>query len=112
MVADGRSLRVADAFAALDVVGRTAFSVAPGGDGPHLPAAAGAASTQTLMLRAPEETIRVSVGKLDSLMAEASELIVARMQGETHERLVADMRRLHARWRREWRSVRTAMVTG
>ena len=85
------------------------FSVTPSGDAPHLPPA-GATNTQTLMLRPPEETIRVSVSKLDSLMAEASELIVARMQGETHERNVADMRRLHARWRREWRSVRTAYI--
>lgn len=88
------------------------FSMAPAaGDAHHPPVAGGSTTnTQTLMLRAPEETIRVSVSKLDSLMAEASELIVARMQGETHERSVADMRRLHARWRREWRSVRTAYI--
>jgi two-component system, chemotaxis family, sensor kinase CheA len=88
------------------------FSMGPAaGDAHHPPVAGGSTTnTQTLMLRPPEETIRVSVGKLDSLMAEASELIVARMQGETHERSVAEMRRLHARWRREWRSVRTAYI--
>ncbi len=86
------------------------FSVSPSADAPHAAPPAGASGTQTLMMRPPEETIRVSVSKLDSLMAEASELIVARMQGENHERSVTELRRMHARWRREWRSVRTAYI--
>jgi two-component system chemotaxis sensor kinase CheA len=66
--------------------------------------------TPTMMLRPPEETLRVAVAKLDHLMAEASELLVAKMQAETRQRGLSDIRRIHARWRREWRTVRTAYI--
>lgn len=67
-------------------------------------------TSSTMILRPPEESIRVAVSKLDSLMAESSELLVARMQGELHHQTVMDLRRELARWRREWRSVRTAYI--
>ncbi|MGB1285975.1 MAG: Hpt domain-containing protein [Aggregatilineales bacterium] len=64
----------------------------------------------TTIMRPAEETLRVTVSKLDVLMAEASELLVARMQGELHERRVIELQRKHARWQREWRSVRTSYI--
>ncbi|MCU0513860.1 MAG: Hpt domain-containing protein [Anaerolineae bacterium] len=71
--------------------------------------AEGTGST-TQLLRPPEETVRVAVSKLDTLLAETSELLVARMQGEARQAAVHTLRRLHARWRREWRTVRTAYI--
>ncbi|NWF71263.1 MAG: hybrid sensor histidine kinase/response regulator [Chloroflexi bacterium] len=65
---------------------------------------------QTMMLRPSEDTIRVAVNKLDRLMAEASELLVARMHGEERQRQLNHLRRMHARWQKEWRSVRAAYI--
>ncbi|HEX2618906.1 MAG TPA: ATP-binding protein, partial [Phototrophicaceae bacterium] len=65
---------------------------------------------QTLSLRPVEETVRVTVSKLDRLMAEATELLVARMHGEMQQRLILDLRRKHSKWQREWRSIRTAYI--
>jgi two-component system, chemotaxis family, sensor kinase CheA len=67
-------------------------------------------TTSTLVMRPAEETVRVTVGKLDRLMAEVTELFVARMHSEEQQRVIADLRRMHARWQREWRSVRTAYI--
>ncbi|MDQ7034053.1 MAG: chemotaxis protein CheA [Anaerolineae bacterium] len=64
----------------------------------------------TMLLRASEETIRVSVDKLDQLMADTSELLVARMQAESREERVTELQRDHARWLREWRGVRAAYI--
>jgi two-component system chemotaxis sensor kinase CheA len=64
----------------------------------------------TIVVRPAEETIRVSLRKLDTLMAEASELLVARMHGEERQREINRLRKLHARWQREWRSVRAAYI--
>ena len=66
--------------------------------------------TPTMMMRAPEETVRVAVDKLDQLMADTSELLVARMQGEAREARLTALQREHARWLREWRSVRAAYI--
>ncbi|MBZ0303249.1 MAG: hybrid sensor histidine kinase/response regulator [Anaerolineae bacterium] len=66
--------------------------------------------TSTVMMRPMEESIRVSVGKLDQLMAEVSELLVARMQSEERVRDVQSLRRLHGRWRREWQGIRAAYI--
>jgi two-component system, chemotaxis family, sensor kinase CheA len=65
---------------------------------------------QTLALRPVEETVRVTVSKLDRLMAEATELLVARMHGELRQRSINDLRKVHAKWQREWRSVRTGYI--
>ena len=64
----------------------------------------------TLIMRASEDTIRVTVGKLDHLMAEVSELLVARMQSEERLREVEALRRLHGKWRREWQAARGAYI--
>ncbi|MAS35971.1 MAG: hypothetical protein CL610_18330 [Anaerolineaceae bacterium] len=66
--------------------------------------------TGTVAMRAAEESIRVAVSKLDRLMAEVSELLVARMQSEERLRDVHALRRLHGKWRREWQSVRAAYI--
>ncbi len=64
----------------------------------------------TIALRTFEDTIRIPVSKLDRLMAEATELLVARMHSEERQRMVAELRRAHNRWQREWRTVRAAYV--
>lgn len=61
-------------------------------------------------IRPAEESIRVPVNKLDRLMAEVSELLVARMQSEERQQELEALRRAHARWRREWQSVRGAYI--
>lgn len=66
--------------------------------------------SQTISMRPVEETVRVTVTKLDRLMGEATELIVARMRGEERQRDINDLRRTLSRWQREWRSVRSAYI--
>ena len=66
--------------------------------------------TNTVVMRPAEESIRVTVSKLDRLMAEVTELFVARMNGEEQQRAINELRRQHSRWVREWRSVRTAYI--
>jgi two-component system chemotaxis sensor kinase CheA len=66
--------------------------------------------SQTMMLRPSEDTIRVTVSKLDRLMAEASELLVARMHGEERQRQVNFLVRQHTRWQKEWRGVRASYI--
>ncbi len=68
------------------------------------------ADLRTMVVRPPEDSIRVSVSKLDRLMAEASELLVARLHGEERARQIAVLRRQHNRWQREWRSIRATYV--
>ena len=65
---------------------------------------------QTLTLRPLEDSIRVPVSKLDRLMAEASELLVARLQAEERTEALRELRLLHRRWRREWQHVRGAYI--
>lgn len=77
------------------------------------PAHGGSAATgetMTMLLRTAEDSIRVTVSKLDRLMAEASELLVIRMQSEERQREVHALRLLHRKWRREWQSMRAAYV--
>ena len=64
----------------------------------------------TMAIRAIEESIRVPVSKLDNLMAQASELAVAKMQGEERARVLGEMIQKLTRWQREWRSVRAAYI--
>ncbi len=66
--------------------------------------------TGTVVLRSAEESIRVPVGKLDRLMAEVSELLVARMQAEERMRQLHALRQLHGKWRREWQGIRAAYI--
>lgn len=69
-----------------------------------------AQDTGTVVIRQAEESVRVTVSKLDRLMAEVTELFVARMHGEEQLRALDDLRGLMLRWQREWRSVRTAYI--
>jgi two-component system chemotaxis sensor kinase CheA len=66
--------------------------------------------TGTVVMRPAEESIRVPVSKLDHLMAEVSELLVARLQSEERVRDVQSLRRLHGKWRREWQTIRAAYI--
>ena len=64
----------------------------------------------TMAIRAIEESIRVPVSKLDNLMAQTSELAIAKMQGEERARVLGEMIQKLTRWQREWRSVRAAYI--
>jgi two-component system, chemotaxis family, sensor kinase CheA len=64
----------------------------------------------TMAMRPIEESIRVPVSKLDNLMAQASELAVAKMQGEERARVLGEMIKKLTRWQREWRGVRAAYI--
>lgn len=64
----------------------------------------------TMLFKSIEETIRVPIYKLDRLMAESSELLVAKLQGEEHLRRIIQLRRRQSRWLRDWRNVRAAYI--
>ncbi len=49
-----------------------------------------------------EETIRVSVEKLDDLMAQAGELIVSKISADERHRELRDLRSLMGRWEKTW----------
>jgi len=66
--------------------------------------------TGTLQLRPAEDSIRVSVAKLDRLMGEVSELLITRMHSEERQRDLEKLHRYNHRWQREWRAVRTAYI--
>lgn len=67
--------------------------------------------TQTVnLMRSTDETVRVSVAKLDELMAESSELLVARMQNDEHKHQLDNVQRRYGRWVKEWRSVRASYI--
>lgn len=66
--------------------------------------------SQTIAMRPVEDTVRVTVSKLDTLMGEATELIVARMRGEERQREISALRRKLILWQREWRSVRSMYI--
>jgi two-component system chemotaxis sensor kinase CheA len=51
---------------------------------------------------ASEETIRVSVEKLDDLMAQAGELIVSKISADERLRELRDLRTLMSRWEKAW----------
>jgi len=57
---------------------------------------------------AVDETIRVSVGKLDALMAQLTELIVTKIRAEQHLTQLNHVQEFLARWQREWMVVRDA----
>ncbi len=64
----------------------------------------------TVVLPASEESVRVPVSRMDRLMGEVSELLVARMHSEERAREFQRLQKLNQRWQREWRSVRTAYI--
>ncbi len=53
-----------------------------------------------------DETIRVSVSKLDALMAQFSELLGAKIRAEQRLAEVRDLQTLGADWQKEWASLR------
>jgi two-component system chemotaxis sensor kinase CheA len=53
-----------------------------------------------------EETIRVNVAKLDTLMAQLSELLVSKMRAERRLEQVRQLQEFVAGWQREWLTVR------
>jgi two-component system chemotaxis sensor kinase CheA len=65
---------------------------------------------QTPITRSIEETIRVSISKLDLLMGEVSELSVLKMRGELRLDRATRLRQMLGRWQREWRNVRTSYI--
>ncbi len=64
----------------------------------------------TVLLPTSEESVRVPVSRMDRLMGEVSELLVARMHSEERAREFHSLQKLNQRWQREWRSVRTAYI--
>ncbi|GAB1420608.1 hybrid sensor histidine kinase/response regulator [Anaerolineales bacterium] len=64
----------------------------------------------TMVLKSVDESMPVAISKLDYLMAEASELLILRMQGEEREHLLNQIQGQVTRWQREWRSVRAAYI--
>jgi two-component system chemotaxis sensor kinase CheA len=54
-----------------------------------------------------DETIRVSVSKLDALMAQFSELLNAKIRAEQRLTEVRQMQMLAANWQKEWQSLRS-----
>ncbi|HEX2908096.1 MAG TPA: Hpt domain-containing protein, partial [Phototrophicaceae bacterium] len=66
--------------------------------------------TGTLLMRPAEDGVRVPVSKLDRLNGEISELLVTKMHGEERQRDILRLQKLHHRWQREWRSVRTTYI--
>jgi two-component system chemotaxis sensor kinase CheA len=66
--------------------------------------------TSTTTLRATEDTVRVSLSKLDQLMGQASELLIARMHSEQRRTDLQALIQEHRRWQRIWRQVRSAYI--
>lgn len=75
-----------------------------------MPAPDVASNTQTMLVRTLDETIRVSIEKLDQLMAQVSELNVLKMRGELRFKRTVELQQMLTRWQREWRSVRTGYI--
>ncbi len=64
----------------------------------------------TMLMRPVDDSIRVSVSKLDQMMADTSELLTAKLQNNARHRMLADLRRDFGKWQREWRSARSAYI--
>lgn len=56
-----------------------------------------------------EETIRVSVNKLDNLMAQAGELLVSKLSAEQRQQDVQHIRRRLSQWPKIWRTIKTLL---
>jgi two-component system chemotaxis sensor kinase CheA len=63
--------------------------------------------TLTVTAPAVDETIRVSVDKLDTLMAQLTELLVTKIRAEQHLTQIQQLQEFAARWQREWLAVRS-----
>lgn len=69
-----------------------------------------AVGSPTILMRPAEDSLRVSVHKLDQMMADTGELLTAKLQGENRHRMLKDLQREHIKWQREWRSARSAYI--
>lgn len=69
-----------------------------------------AAPAPSAAARATEDTVRVSLAKLDQLMGQASELLIARMHGEQRRSDLHALLQEHHRWQRIWRQARSAYI--
>lgn len=67
-------------------------------------------SQPTMIFQSSEETLRVSVNKLDELMAASSELLVAQMRSGEQQRRLVRLRQKQSQWQREWRSIRATYI--
>lgn len=68
------------------------------------------ATTTSTMSRATDDTVRVSLTKLDQLMGQASELLIARMHSEQRRQDLRALIQEHHRWQRVWRQARSAYI--
>jgi two-component system chemotaxis sensor kinase CheA len=64
----------------------------------------------TIPIPAAEDSVRVPVSRMDQLMGEISELLVARMHSEERAMDFEKLQKFNRRWQREWRSVRAAYI--
>lgn len=69
-----------------------------------------AVGSPTMLLRPSEDSLRVSVSKLDQMMANTGELLTAKLQGENRHRMLKTIQREHVKWQREWRTARSAYI--
>jgi two-component system chemotaxis sensor kinase CheA len=56
----------------------------------------------------PDETIRVSVSKLDALMGQLSELLITKIRAEQRAEQVTQIQEFIALWQREWLTARSS----
>jgi two-component system chemotaxis sensor kinase CheA len=68
----------------------------------------GPAPAPAIPARTAEETIRVSVTKLDALMAQLSELLVTKIRAEQRLVQVCQFQEYITQWQKEWLDVRSA----
>lgn len=64
----------------------------------------------TIPMPVAEDSVRVPVSRMDQLMGEVSELLVARMHSEEQVEDFEKLQKLNRRWQKEWRSVRAAYI--
>lgn len=69
-----------------------------------------AVSSPTMLLRPAEDSLRVSVSKLDQMMADTSELLTTKLQSENQQQMLNNLQRDMVKWQREWRNTRTAYI--
>lgn len=70
------------------------------------PSAQPAANGQQATSPANDETIRVSISKLDALMAQFSELLAAKIRAEQRLTEIREIQTLATSWNKEWRALR------
>jgi two-component system chemotaxis sensor kinase CheA len=74
----------------------------------HLPAQRDAISNTMAAKSSGDETIRVSVSKLDVLMAQLSELLITKIRAERRLGQINQLREFMTQWQREWLAARSA----